>query len=49
MVESGKGAMRCAAAGGAAQALALALLAAAGLARLSHGTRAVGPQLYSCV
>jgi hypothetical protein len=36
-------------AGGAAQALALALLAAAELARLSHGTCAVGPQLYSCM
>ena len=40
---------RQAAAGGAAQALALALLAAGGLARLSHGTCAVGPQLYSCM
>ena len=37
------GRRRCgAAAGGVAQALALALLAAAGLARLSHGTCAVG-------
>ena len=35
-----------AAAGGVAQALALALLAAAGLARLSRRTRAVGPQLH---